>query len=127
MENNRFTQDEQVSKKIILSIVGTGMMSFCGILLDLNECHLPHSNETIRGISLQHSVDYFWISPNCCPCHGPGFLYSQTIQTEKHLYRFRNFIYIRSAPLCVCHQFPSPFSWTINWRRRNGTYNASHV
>ncbi|WP_367371134.1 MFS transporter [Pediococcus parvulus] len=34
MENNRFTQDEQVSKKIILSIVGTGMMSFCGVLLE---------------------------------------------------------------------------------------------
>ncbi|MCT4398253.1 MFS transporter [Pediococcus ethanolidurans] len=34
MENNRFTQSDQVSKKIILAIVGTGMMSFCGVLLE---------------------------------------------------------------------------------------------
>ncbi|WP_412989693.1 MFS transporter [Pediococcus siamensis] len=34
MEENRFTQDAHVSKKIILAIVGTGMMSFCGVLLE---------------------------------------------------------------------------------------------
>lgn len=34
METNQFTQNNQVSRKTILAIVGTGIMSFCGILLE---------------------------------------------------------------------------------------------